>query len=159
MQKVVRTQSQTEELTESKYDRDIVVVEDDPSLFKFWKRLSKTIPCKSFTIINSPEEAVEWITKNPADVLLTDLSMPGMTGSELIKRASKIKPDLKTILTSGFIGETAQYHGLCQFLHIVKKPYMNIDHLREFLMLFVENANEISLIENEETDGIYVWEL
>ena len=39
----------------------------------------------------------------PIDVLFTDIMMPGMNGFELAQQAAAIRPDLKIILTSGYI--------------------------------------------------------
>ena len=47
-------------------------------------------------------EALELIKKTPVDVLLTDISMPEMTGLELIHQARKILPGLKAVVISGY---------------------------------------------------------
>jgi CheY-like chemotaxis protein len=38
------------------------------------------------------------------DVLFSDIMMPGMNGFELAQQAKALRPDLKIILTSGYIG-------------------------------------------------------
>jgi CheY-like chemotaxis protein len=37
------------------------------------------------------------------DVLVTDLSMPGLSGAELARRAREIRPGLPVVLTSGYV--------------------------------------------------------
>jgi len=38
-----------------KNGKNIVVVEDDPTLFRFWKRLSKDFPAQNFKIFKTPD--------------------------------------------------------------------------------------------------------
>lgn len=47
-------------------------------------------------------EALEALRDTPADLLLTDISMPEMTGLELIRRVREFRPELKVIVLSGF---------------------------------------------------------
>lgn len=44
--------------------------------------------------------ALSYLRKEDADVLITDYSMPDMSGIDLIAEAKKIKPDLKVIVLS-----------------------------------------------------------
>ena len=44
--------------------------------------------------------ALSYLRKEDADVLITDYSMPDMSGTDLIAEAKKIKPDLKVIVLS-----------------------------------------------------------
>jgi PAS domain S-box-containing protein len=55
-------------------------------------------------VFNDSLEALAFIGQNPTafDLLLTDMSMPHLTGLELIQKTSAIRPDLPIILCSGF---------------------------------------------------------
>lgn len=48
----------------------------------------------------SAEEALTYLKGNPVDLLITDLSMPGMDGLSLIHTAKRILPALKIIVLS-----------------------------------------------------------
>ena len=43
----------------------------------------------------------------PIDLLISDLSMPGMSGLDLIRAAQERKPGLPAILLTGYAGEAA----------------------------------------------------
>lgn len=51
-----------------------------------------------------PSKAVEAFIKNPDDydIIITDQTMPGITGIELSAKIKKIKPDIPVIICSGF---------------------------------------------------------
>jgi PAS domain S-box-containing protein len=56
------------------------------------------------TVHRNPAEAEAWLASDPAriDVLLTDQTMPKMTGLELARRAGALRAGLPVILYSGF---------------------------------------------------------
>ena len=80
----------------------------------------------SVTSVASGEEAIEYMKKNSADLLILDMIMdPGIDGLETYKRLLNLHPNQKTIITSGF-SETkrvkeAQKLGAGAY---VKKPYI-----------------------------------
>lgn len=49
-----------------------------------------------------PEEGLRWLDAEAADVLVTDLRLPGLGGLEVIRRARRLKPDLRVVLMSAF---------------------------------------------------------
>jgi CheY-like chemotaxis protein len=51
---------------------------------------------------HSARSALEIIQQEDVDLLITDYSMPKMTGAELVQQALKAKPDLKVIVASGY---------------------------------------------------------
>jgi CheY-like chemotaxis protein len=53
---------------------------------------------------NSPRAALEALRENPAsfDLLMTDYSMPDMTGIDLIRAAIQLRPDLPAVLLTGY---------------------------------------------------------
>lgn len=50
---------------------------------------------------NGPE-AIDLLTKNHADILITDIRMPGISGLELIAHARSLNPELRFIVISGY---------------------------------------------------------
>jgi len=70
--------------------------------------------------IADPCEALRVIEADSMDLLVSDISMPQMTGIELVKKARAIKPQLLIILMSADIElymsviKTLQVNGCCQ---------------------------------------------
>jgi CheY-like chemotaxis protein len=50
----------------------------------------------------SPREALEWLGKEPFDVLITDLKMPGIDGVELASQAAAQQPSICVVFSSGY---------------------------------------------------------
>lgn len=52
----------------------------------------------------NPVEALKLFRTNPDqfDLVITDMTMPQMTGDQLVKEILKIRPDMPTILCTGF---------------------------------------------------------
>ncbi len=51
---------------------------------------------------SSATEAVTIVESNPVDAILSDIKMPGMSGIELLEKATSIDPDLPVILMTAF---------------------------------------------------------
>ncbi|MDO3410310.1 response regulator transcription factor [Saccharibacillus sp. CPCC 101409] len=82
----------------------VFLVDDEPFITE---GLEELIDWNSFglTIAGSAldgREALEALENTPADLLVTDISMPEMTGLELIRRVREFRPELKVIVLSGF---------------------------------------------------------
>ncbi len=81
----------------------ILFVDDEPMVADVGKNLLETLGY-SVEVFNNSLEALKCFIKNPDnfDLLLTDQSMPQLTGEELIKEVLVIKPDLPIILCTGY---------------------------------------------------------
>jgi PAS domain S-box-containing protein len=91
-------------LTRGQGERLLVVDDEEAlcvSLAQLLTRLGYQVVAKS-----SPEEALELFRASPDDfaLVLTDLTMPGMTGLELAQHLLEIEPNAKVALMSGFSG-------------------------------------------------------
>ncbi len=79
----------------------------------------------SVELESSPLDALAMFRVAPDafDVVMTDLTMPRMTGVELAKELHRIRPDLPVLLVTGFIGslpqEKAREGGFCE---VLQKP-------------------------------------
>jgi len=61
----------------------------------------------------------------PIDLLVTDISLPGINGCELARQILDIQPDAKVLFVSGFVGaEVCQYYGVpITDLFFLRKPF------------------------------------
>lgn len=139
----------------------ILIVEDDPILLKLWVRLSKDFPKHQFHIFNSAAAAFLAIQGKhiKPDILLTDVVMPEMSGLELIATTQPFNGSMKTIATTTQTHNEKQFQGIAPFIHVLKKPYKNIDNLKELLLIFLEQQSILEDVEKNEQEGVFVWDL
>lgn len=103
----------------------VLLVDDEELVITGLKDLLESVGY-TVTALMNPELALEEFRKDPQlfDVLLTDQSMPKMTGLELIKAIREIRGDLPVILSTGYsreaTEETVVKLGIQGF---IKKPY------------------------------------
>jgi two-component system, NarL family, nitrate/nitrite response regulator NarL len=79
----------------------IVMVDDHHIILDGLKSLLETDP--DFHIIaalRSAEEVLEFLKKDQPDILLTDYSLPGMTGLDLFKKIKPLYPKMKVAVLS-----------------------------------------------------------
>jgi PAS domain S-box-containing protein len=81
----------------------ILFVDDEESLADMGKQLLTSLGYNVTTRINSIE-ALELFKTQPDsfDLVITDLTMPNMTGDELAKKMMVIRPDIAVMLCTGF---------------------------------------------------------
>ncbi len=79
------------------------------------------------TVATSGEEALEGFQETPAyfDLVITDLTMPGITGIELARELMKIRPDIPLILCTGFSEDISEEEvKSLGFREYIKKPIL-----------------------------------
>ena len=78
---------------------EILVVDDDDIIRDtLCELLSSDYECRE---ANTAEEALRKLAAQPFDVVLTDISMPGLSGSELLTRVLSLYPETRVIIVSG----------------------------------------------------------
>ena len=91
------------------------------------------------TARTSSIEALEAFRNNPEvfDLIITDMTMPNMTGKELAKEVLAIRADMPIILCTGFSeqidGEKAKAMGISSFLMKPIRMYDIANTIREVL--------------------------
>ena len=81
----------------------ILLVDDEPAIVNMSKQLIESLGYDVVTRISSIE-ALEFFSHQPesVDLVITDMTMPNMTGEELAEELMKIRPDIPVILCTGF---------------------------------------------------------
>jgi signal transduction histidine kinase/ActR/RegA family two-component response regulator len=122
----------------------ILFVDDEPAIARMGRRVLERLghSVKSF---ESATLALEELSVNPNafDVLVTDQTMPGMTGLELARRCLELRPDLPIVLSSGFSED-------------ISEQMLRKNRIREFVMKPIvsqELANAIGRAIDPSNDG------
>ena len=91
----------------------ILLVEDDPMVRELTSAVLRRSGYEVLEASNAGE-ALEHcgVFSRPIHLVLTDVVMPGLSGPETILRLKSIRPGMKTLLMSGYIGDTIPRYGI-----------------------------------------------
>ncbi len=80
---------------------NILVVEDNND---FRELLCEMLRMLGHSVSNeaSAEQALSALSSNKPDLVITDLTLPGMSGIELAKQVHGLHPEIRIILSSGY---------------------------------------------------------
>ena len=120
----------------------VMVVDDEPALVEFAEDLLAVLGYEpvGFT---SGSAALQALRADPArfDALLTDETMPDLTGVELVEEALRLRPGLRAMVMSGYCGEALKASvarsGALELLH---KPLAAADIAASLERLFAVAA-------------------
>ena len=101
----------------------ILAVDDDPIVLL---NTATTLSDMGHHVLQaeSGPAALDVLASEPVDLLLTDYTMPRMTGAELIDKAREARPDLKVIIASGFASVP---EGRALGVPRLAKPFSDVD--------------------------------
>jgi CheY-like chemotaxis protein len=83
----------------------VLVVDDNPAQRATAVDMLEALGCRVFDSYNGRDALRLLDLHAEIAVLLADVRMPGMTGEDLAQAARRIRPDLRIVLTSGFVEE------------------------------------------------------
>ena len=91
------------ELSKDTKDKHILIVDDEEAVAAFLQDFLQSYGYK-ITSTTSSKKAIELLEASPEeyDLVVTDQTMPEMTGVEMIKHLFEIRPDIPVILCSGY---------------------------------------------------------
>ena len=119
---IVDTGSDTSDVSAANSE-NILIVDDEESNVLLMNEMLNSFGYQS-TITTDSTEALTMFKENPDkfSMLITDQTMPKMTGLQLIEKIQQIKPDLPVILSSGFSDKIAAEETENNNIHYIKKP-------------------------------------
>lgn len=101
----------------------VLFVEDEPLALEL---MGKTLTEHGYVLqaFSCPVKALDWLIDNTSliDVLVTDQSMPNLTGSELVVKSRLLRPRLPVIIVTG-IGKVSQELEKSGPTFLLEKPY------------------------------------
>jgi PAS domain S-box-containing protein len=103
----------------------IVVVEDDDAIRALTMRLLKGLGYNTHAYRSGVEalRALETM-QAPIDLVVTDVIMPEMKGSELAQRLRQLRPGLRVLFASGYSEDVIAHHGVLDpGVDFLQKPY------------------------------------
>ena len=114
-------------------DETVMVVEDNESVRKL---AVKVLLRQGYKVIqaSSGDEALRLCKEMPlpVDLLLTDVVMPHMGGSELVEHLSKMWPGFKVLYMSGYTSNAVVHQGILdEGLNYIQKPFTPDSILRK----------------------------
>jgi PAS domain S-box-containing protein len=105
-------------------DATILVVEDDPDVREMIVGILSDLGYRTLVAANGPEALAILGRDHSVDLLFTDIVMPaGMSGTELARQASRLRPDLKVLLSSGYTREANRWRSGRAEFPFIAKPY------------------------------------
>jgi len=108
---------------------EILFVDDDPKAGELMMRFSEDSPF-SCHVFQDPQLALRHFKAESADLIVSDLRMPGLTGTELLKNIRSMNKEVPFIIITGF----ANVDDAIEAIHLgasdfIKKPF-DMDELQ-----------------------------
>jgi len=122
----------------------ILVVDDDTELLR---ALEKTLRTAGYAVrtAGNGEDALKRLAEAPAQLVVTDLLMPGMDGIQLLREVKSVAPGAEVLLMTAHATIERAVEAMRLGAHdFVEKPFV-----RDRLLLAVERALEKQLLTDE----------
>jgi len=122
----------------------ILFIDDDPKAGELMLRFSEDAPFE-VRVFRDPAQALAWFKGHGADLIVTDLRMPGMTGMELLAEIRGLSPDVPVIIITAYSSVDNAIEALrLGATDFIKKPFD-----MEELLVQIENTLEHSRLRRE----------
>jgi len=115
-------------------------IDDDPTAGDLFRRFTRSRPYE-VNVFKEPVSALEDIRDNGSDLVITDLSMPGMSGLDLLESIRHTDIEVPVIMITGFSTEDNAIKALrLGAADFIKKPY-DMDALLQQIDTMLENSD------------------
>ena len=103
----------------------VLLVEDEEGVRNLAKEYLESCGYKVL-VAEDGNAAIELVSKHsgPIDLVMTDIVMPGISGSDLAKRVESLRPDIRVVYMSGYTDQAIIHHGiLSSDVLLLQKPF------------------------------------
>jgi DNA-binding NarL/FixJ family response regulator len=114
----------------------IAIIEDDEDVRENLRSLIQSEEGFACTgAFADAENGLEYLTDNPADIVLMDIQLPGMSGIECVRRLKSVHPDMLFIMCTVFHNDESIFNalkaGATGYLLKTEDPGKIVDAIRE----------------------------
>lgn len=133
---------------------NILIIDDDPNILKLLGDLLSSHPDYRLFQAKDGIEAMEHLSCEPMDVVLTDIHMPGFTGLELMAdiQKIKIKPEI-LVMTANGTEENVEMARKIGARSLILKPFDNLDVVEGEIEKAIQAASARRATSPEPTAG------
>lgn len=102
----------------------VVCVDDEPEILAALRRLLRNEPYRLLTT-QRPDQAMDWVLAEKAELLIADQRMPAMTGLQLLELTQACSPETSRVLLSGQsdLSGVNDLQKLAAIQRLVRKPW------------------------------------
>ena len=118
----------------------ILVVDDDTLLLSLLVDTLRSIGYDTVGV-SGGAEALESLSREPFDMMITDIKMPGMDGLSLLKRVKRHFPKMPVLFITGVAAP--EIVGFSSADGVLAKPF-RISHIEELIQRTLESASGIA---------------
>ena len=116
----------------------VLLVEDEENIRN---PAVEILESRGYQVLSAPDaaEAMAMAEKHrgPIHLLVTDVVMPGLSGSQLAMKLSPLRPEMRVLYVSGYPEDAIAHHGVLDaWQHFLQKPFAPgkfLDKVREVL--------------------------
>jgi CheY-like chemotaxis protein len=114
----------------------LLVVDDDPNSSALQRVILEPAGYRVLLASSGPDAITLLEAGTAIDLLIADLSMPGMDGAEMVRRIRTTRPDLKVLYVTGFVDSLMDVRPLWEGEAFLEKP-ITVYSLREAVSLLL----------------------
>lgn len=114
-----------------------LLIVDDEETLTFSLYQSFILSNKDYEVVtaNSGEEAVEKMSINPFDLIITDICMPGISGFDVLKKVKEEYPNTEVVVMTAYGSSDNREKALNEGAHFyIEKPF----EIKEFKKLVMQ---------------------
>ena len=102
---------------------NVLVVEDEADVRAMIGKVLRELGCTVLEAADGPAGLRIVQSRQPLDLLVTDVGLPGLNGRQLADAARTMRPDLPVLLITGYAGKALEDLALAPGMTVMPKPF------------------------------------
>lgn len=121
--------------------KKILLVDDEQMILDLLRTLIK-VERSDYGVAEALDgaSAIEAFRRDPADLVILDLRLPGMSGLDVLREMKKIKPKVRAILMTAYLDEDLPVEAEDGVVSFLRKPFRDINKVTELIDHALEEA-------------------
>ena len=122
--------------------RAVVFVDDEREILASFRRLLRNEPYEVRTTM-SPRQALEWVDRGEASLVISDQRMPDMLGTSLLEMVGRRSPQTARVLLTGYPDSTLILRDTPTRPLLMYKPWDD-DELRKTIRDLLKKVRDVA---------------